>query len=96
MHGRDKSQLGGVGNLDLSSARAAYDGMVGVVSTGPLCGKGKTRVIAGDAMNSLLVQKLQANTVPCGATMPLPPGNPLSAAELQRIVDWINAGACDN
>jgi mono/diheme cytochrome c family protein len=44
----------------------------------------------GDATNSLLVQKLQG-TQPTGSLMP--PTGKLSDAEIQIIIDWINAGA---
>ncbi len=47
-------------------------------------------VILGDAINSLLVQKLQG-TQQIGTLMP--PAGKLSDAEIQIIIDWINAGA---
>ncbi len=50
-------------------------------------------VIPGDAINSLLVQKLQG-TQQTGSIMP--PSGKLSDTEIQIIIDWINAGAPDN
>ena len=67
----------------------AYNNMVGVVSTSPMC-SGKTIVVAGDAASSLLTQKISA-TPPCGMRMPI--GAPLSDAHIQQITEWINKGA---
>ena len=50
-------------------------------------------VIAGDPGNSLLVQKLLGTQTEGGV---MPPGGKLTDAEIQIIVDWINAGAPDN
>ena len=49
-------------------------------------------VISGDALNSLLVQKLQG-TQQIGSIMP--PSGKLSDTEIQIIIDWINAGALE-
>ena len=49
-------------------------------------------VIPSDALNSLLVQKLQG-TQQIGTIMP--PSGKLSDTEIQIIVDWINAGASE-
>lgn len=53
-------------------------------------GKHTPVVIPGDAINSLLVQKLQG-TQQTGSLMP--PSGKLSDAEIQIILNWINAGA---
>jgi mono/diheme cytochrome c family protein len=53
----------------------------------------KPVVLPGDAVNSLLVQKIQG-TQTTGAIMP--PTGKLSDAEIQVIIDWIKAGALDN
>ncbi|MFC2064640.1 c-type cytochrome [Chloroflexota bacterium] len=49
-------------------------------------------IIPGDADNSKLIGLLRAVT---GFKMP-PLGDPLTDAEIQIIIDWINAGALDN
>ena len=46
-------------------------------------------LIPGDAINSLLVQKLQ------GTQSLMPPSGKLSDVEIQTIIDWINAGALE-
>jgi mono/diheme cytochrome c family protein len=50
-------------------------------------------VIPGDAANSLLAQKIQG-TQQEGAIMP--PTGKMSDAEIQTIIEWINAGAPEN
>ncbi len=49
-------------------------------------------VIPGDALNSLLVQKLQG--VQQAGTI-MPPSGKLLDAQIQIIIDWINAGALE-
>jgi hypothetical protein len=44
-------------------------------------------VIPGDAVNSLLAQRIQ------GVGKPMPPSGSLPPAEIQAILDWIAAGA---
>lgn len=68
-------ESGGVMDLDLSS----YAGMMAGGSSGPA-------VIAGDAANSLLVQK-QIGADPHFAQF--------TTEELQTVVDWINSGALE-
>jgi mono/diheme cytochrome c family protein len=51
-----------------------------------------TRMIPGDAANSLLFQKINCETPSVGGRMPLG-GDPLSNAQQRIIQDWINAGA---
>lgn len=46
-------------------------------------------VIVGDARESELVEEIVTGKMP-------PEGPPLEAAEIQRIIDWINDGARDN
>lgn len=55
-------------------------------------GNSGPQIIAGDAANSPLVRLLQATS---GSKMP-PMGDKLSDADIQLIIDWINAGAKDN
>ncbi len=79
--------------LDLSSQSAAYASLVGVKASGPACGtSGETRVVAGNASESLLYQKVSMSKPPCGAQMPFG-GTPISASDQSLIEDWINAGA---
>ena len=49
-------------------------------------------VIPGNALNSLLVQKIQG-TQQIGSLMP--PSGKLSDTEIQIIIDWINTGATE-
>lgn len=92
-HGRRKS-LELVANLDMSTPAVAHAALVGKVSDGTACA-GRVRVTAGDAQNSLLVRKLRRATVDCGGFMPMD-GEPIDDAALQRIVAWIDGGACNN
>jgi mono/diheme cytochrome c family protein len=62
---------------------SSYTGVMTTGTHGPV-------VNPGDASNSLLVQKLQGTQV-TGSVMP--PSGKLSDAEIQVIIDWINAGA---
>jgi hypothetical protein len=81
-----------IGRLDLSTGPHAYAGMVGQPSTGNDCAvKGGTRVIPGDAANSLLIHKLQG-TQDCGVRMPdsFPALDP---AQVEVFRSWIAAGA---
>ncbi len=50
-------------------------------------------VVPGNAEDSLLAQKLLGTQTIGGA---MPPGGQLSDAEIQLVIDWINAGAPDN
>ena len=65
-----------------------------VKSNGAAC-TDKTRVVPGDAKNSLFFQKLRGDTTACGAPMPVN-ADQITDPELERIKAWINAGACDN
>jgi hypothetical protein len=79
--------------LDMSTKSAAYASLVGVKASGPACGtSGETRVVAGNASDSLLFQKVSMSKPPCGAQMPFG-ATPISASEQTLIEDWINAGA---
>jgi hypothetical protein len=93
-HGRVAMDFASVGDLSLSSAAVAYTQLVGKSSDSMKC-PGKTRVIAGDPKNSLLVQKLRGDTTACGAPMPVG-ADQITDDELKRISDWISAGACNN
>lgn len=81
------------GNLSMGSEKeVAYQALMNM-SAGSMCGNGRELVIPGDADNSLLYQKL--TTPPCGGKMPLG-GSPLTAAELDQVRSWIEAGAQDD
>ncbi len=81
-----------VGKLDLSNPRRAYDALVNHAAEGNDCASsGAMRLIAGDAEDSLIVQKLE-NRQPCGVHMP-DKYAPLAADEIAIIRAWIDAGA---
>lgn len=83
------------GNLSMSDRATALTNLVGVAAAGGACASsGLTRVVADDAANSLLVQKLEG-TQTCGQRMPLGQAQ-LSAAEIEQVKQWIEAGAQDN
>jgi hypothetical protein len=97
--------------LDMSTAAAAYTNLVGVNAAGIGAGtSGVTcaslsppavRVLANDAANSLLINKLQSKIsgtlAACGSPMPLPAtGAPLRQSEVDLISAWIAAGAPNN
>jgi hypothetical protein len=88
---------GGEGSFqDFSSQSSAYAALVGVKASGPSCGSsGDTRVVPGNASQSLLFEKVSDATPPCGSQMPLG-GPPLSSAQVTLIEDWINAGALND
>ena len=78
---------------DFSTQSGAYAALVGVKASGPSCGAGgETRVVAGDASQSLLFRKISQASPPCGSQMPLG-GPPLSQAQMYLIENWINDGA---
>jgi hypothetical protein len=98
-----------VGRLDMSTADAAFANLVGVAAqgtgagtSGVACGTaGLTRVVAGDAANSLIFNKtnskLQGVLAPCGSPMPTPAGaSPLTAGQVELIRNWITAGALND
>jgi hypothetical protein len=82
-----------MGKLDMSTQATAFKDLVGVEAMGISCGGMGTRVVAGNAANSIMFEKIDPGTpAPCGSKMPLglPP---LSAAQANEIESWINAGA---
>jgi hypothetical protein len=88
---------GGIGGFqDFSSQSSAYTALVGVKASGPSCeSSGETRVVAGNASQSLLYQKVSEANPPCGSQMPLG-GPPLSSEQTTSIEEWINAGALND
>jgi hypothetical protein len=100
-----------VGMLDMSTPAAAYANLVGVNAGGIGAGtSGITcssvmpplvRVTPSDSANSLLFNKVHSKLVaalaPCGSPMPLPAtAASLTAAEVNLIAAWIDAGAMNN
>jgi hypothetical protein len=85
--------------LDMSTQTAAYTNLVGVKADGTSCaGSGLTRVVPGDAAESLLYEKVSEATPPCGSQMPLGCSGQscLSSTHQTEIEDWINGGALNN
>jgi len=88
------------GKLDLSTSDTAYTNLVGVPAAGTTCA-GQTpafiRVVAGNAAQSLLYDKLNAKTTgtaaPCGNPEPEGSAAALSPADMTTIESWINSGA---
>jgi hypothetical protein len=83
----------------LSTSDNAYTALVGVKAAGASCGTvvpALTRVVAGNATESLFYNKLNAKTLgtaaPCGAAMPKT-GDALTTADMTMIEQWINQGA---
>lgn len=80
--------------LNMSTRQLAYSNLVGAAtgSAGPCAGN--TRVIAGDAANSVLYRKVSGINL-CGERMPRF-GPSLPAEQVDAIGSWIAAGALDN
>ncbi len=84
---------GGAGAMNFSTRDAAYASLVGVTAQGTSCGtSGRVRVVPSDPDASLMYQKLLP-TVPCGSRMP---ATPLDDDDIERIADWIEAGAAND
>jgi hypothetical protein len=88
------------GKLDLSTSDTAYANLVGVKAAGTACGgttPAFTRVVAGDAAQSLLYLKLDAKTTgtaaPCGNPEPEGDAPALVPTDVATIATWINEGA---
>lgn len=79
------------GQLRFETPRLAYEQLVDRLAEGPCANGRSTRVRAGNAERSLLVQKL-GPAPPCGFRMPMN-AEPLSTADIAVVVDWINDGA---
>ena len=74
--------------MNLSSAEASYDNLVGVFSIGE---PDLLRVDAGNAAGSLLIHKVEGSQN-VGSRMPLR-GAKLDAEIIDAMVQWINSGA---
>ena len=79
--------------LDLSSPTRAYAGLVGVDAE--QCNTAKSRVAAGNAAGSYLINKLTGVGMCSGSIMPKADGA-LSQAQLDTIRAWIATGALDD
>jgi hypothetical protein len=81
---------GGSGGLYLTAGQS-YGNLVNVRA---LAGcTTEMRVLPENAASSVLYKRISGTA--CGDQMPRG-GNPLSAADIQKIVDWINQGALNN
>lgn len=81
---------GAIRGLDLASADAAHDGLVGRASVER---PELLRAAAGDHARSYLVRKLLGAPGIVGDRMPPPPEPPLDAPTLRRVATWIDQGA---
>ena len=81
--------------LDLSQRSRAYDQLVEVPAMGPACAEMALRVVPGEPDASLLFEKVSRDDPVCGERMPFR-RTPLSTVEIERIRDWIAAGALDD
>jgi hypothetical protein len=97
-HATTPERANGLGKLDLGTAKAAYDQLVGIAAQGGACvASGKLRVAPGDVEGSLLMDKLVNSSGMCGAPMPKPAMGqdfvPMPAAEIAEVAAWIKDGA---
>jgi hypothetical protein len=81
--------MGSSGGLAMPNAATAYDNLVDVESEE--CA-GETRVVAGDADGSLLIQAIEGNA--CIQRMPRGRAA-LTAMEIATFREWIEAGAAE-
>jgi hypothetical protein len=81
---------GGSGGLFLTAGQS-YDNLVNVRAVAGCTTE--MRVLPGNAASSVLYKRISGAA--CGDQMPRG-GNPLAAADIQKIVDWINQGALNN
>lgn len=80
----------GIMDMDLRDADASHATLVNVTSAQD---SNFTRVLPGQSANSYLVHKLQGVATVGGQ---MPPGTPLTAAQIAAIEQWINDGALRN
>jgi hypothetical protein len=85
-----------MGHLDMSTKAAAFADLVNVSAMGVACGGMGTRIVPGNADDSILYKKVDpAQGAPCGSKMPLGL-TPLTTAQADEIKSWINAGALND
>ena len=80
----------GIVDMDLRDADASHATLVNVTSAQD---SNFTRVLPGQSANSYLVHKLQGIATVGGQ---MPPGTPLTAAQIAAIEQWIDDGALRN
>ena len=85
-HGGSTPEAG----LDLSTAQASYDSLVGVASSQE---PSFTLVTPGDPDNSLLYMVLTGEV---GSVDQMPPGYSLDPEEIEAVRQWIEDGAENN
>ena len=79
-----------------------FDKLCGAGGAGMCANGARKRVVANNAVASILYHKVAAKRAGSGVTVacadPMPPGarTALSAAEILMVRDWINAGALNN
>jgi hypothetical protein len=83
---------GDSGGLEMPNASTAFMNLVGVDSE--QCA-GETRVVAGDAANSVLYQAISSASNCIGQRMPYQRAA-LTMQEIMTIRSWIDAGAMNN
>ncbi|MCC7535240.1 MAG: hypothetical protein IT379_03460 [Deltaproteobacteria bacterium] len=81
---------GGEGGLEMRDAARAHAALVEMMALTIPCND-RTRVVPGDAANSVLYQKISGENL-CGPRMPLS-RDPLPQVEIDRIRTWIDEGA---
>ena len=97
-HATTPERPNAAGKLDLGSADAVYEQLVGVAAQGgPCASSAEMRVVAGDSTASLLMDKLLNTPNMCGAPMPKPGSGQefmqLSDEDIATIAAWIDEGA---
>jgi hypothetical protein len=80
---------------DKANLYSVFVGKSSAAGAGSKCAAGKVYVIAGNAADSLLYQKVSMATPPCGDRMPLGYAA-LTAAESETVRAWIAGGALNN
>lgn len=79
--------------VNLTSGRS-YGELVGVPSSGGCSSRLRVLACGPRREQSFLIDKLLAtNSSPACSGSPMPKGSPLSAAEVQSIIDWVAQGA---
>lgn len=80
--------------LDMSTKALAYQNLVGKASASPGNCAGRTRVVPGDAAQSLFFTKID-HSAGCGNPMPLGKSK-LDGREAKLVEAWVEAGAKDD
>jgi hypothetical protein len=80
-------------SMSFSDKMTAYNALVGVDAD--VC-KGEKRVVAGDAASSVLAHAVDHTNLGSCTVTPMPPGGMLTAAQVEQIKSWIQAGAMND